>query len=66
MSKSIVIGADHGGYAMKEELKAYLATLNQECIDVGTHNGDRVCEGGVGCGVTLGGKVGLTRGCIRP
>ena len=32
----IVIASDHGGYAMKEELKAYLAEKGVEFEDVGT------------------------------
>jgi len=31
----IYIGADHGGFSLKEKLKEYLATLNIEFIDVG-------------------------------
>lgn len=31
----IAIGADHGGYALKEELKRLLAVLGHEPVDVG-------------------------------
>ena len=38
----IVIGADHGGYELKETLKADLAGLGYEAVDVGTHSKDAV------------------------
>jgi ribose 5-phosphate isomerase RpiB len=31
--RNIVIGADHGGYALKEELKEFLKTLKINAID---------------------------------
>jgi len=34
----IVIASDHGGYAMKEELKAYLTEKGVEFEDIGTHS----------------------------
>ena len=34
----IVIASDHGGYAMKEELKAWLTEKGVEFEDVGTHS----------------------------
>ena len=34
-AQSIALGADHGGYAMKEDLKTYLAELGYEVIDCG-------------------------------
>jgi ribose 5-phosphate isomerase B len=34
----VVIGADHGGYPMKEELKRALAEMGCEVLDVGTHS----------------------------
>ena len=34
----IVIASDHGGYAMKEELKAYLTEKGVEWEDAGTHS----------------------------
>jgi len=34
--ESIVIGADHGGYRLKEEVKAYLIEKGHPVIDVGT------------------------------
>ncbi|GJM40774.1 MAG: hypothetical protein DHS20C20_10560 [Ardenticatenaceae bacterium] len=41
---AIAIGADHGGYALKESLKKILATThpNHEVVDCGTHSTDSV------------------------
>jgi len=36
--RKVALGADHGGYAMKEDLKAYLAELDYEVVDCGTHS----------------------------
>src|SRR5947207_12967351 len=36
--KTIAVGADHGGYAMKEELKGFLAGLGHRVNDVGTNS----------------------------
>jgi ribose 5-phosphate isomerase B len=41
-SRSIALGADHGGYAMKEDLKGYLGELGYEIIDCGTSSTDSV------------------------
>lgn len=39
----VVIGADHGGYSLKEQLKAYIEQqLNYEVIDVGCDSPDSV------------------------
>jgi ribose 5-phosphate isomerase B len=35
-TRTVALGADHGGYPMKEDLKAYLAGLGYEVIDCGT------------------------------
>lgn len=40
--KVVAIGADHGGYEMKEALKADLAALGLEVLDVGTNNKEAV------------------------
>ncbi|MGA9996482.1 MAG: ribose 5-phosphate isomerase B [Pyrinomonadaceae bacterium] len=40
--KMIAVGADHGGYAMKEELKNFLAELGQRVLDFGTNSEDAV------------------------
>ena len=36
----VAIGADHGGYALKDEIKSFLESLGHEMIDVGAHNLD--------------------------
>jgi len=36
MAKKIVIGADHGGFALKEAIKTFLTGCGYEMIDVGT------------------------------
>ncbi len=38
----IAIGADHGGYSLKETLKPFLKDLGWEVIDVGTHSSESV------------------------
>jgi len=38
----VAIGADHGGYAMKEALKPHLQSLGYEVVDCGTHSTDAV------------------------
>ena len=40
--RRIAIGADHGGYSLKESLKPHLAELGYEVVDCGTHNSDPV------------------------
>jgi ribose 5-phosphate isomerase B len=41
-SKLIAVGADHGGYKMKEELKSLLAELGHRAHDFGTSSEDAV------------------------
>jgi ribose 5-phosphate isomerase B len=41
-SKSIAVGADHGGYPLKEELKIHLAGLGHRVRDFGTNSTDAV------------------------
>lgn len=36
--RSVALGADHGGYELKEEIKRYLSELGFESIDCGTHS----------------------------
>ena len=36
----IAIASDHGGYALKEHIKAYLAAKGIPCQDFGTHSTD--------------------------
>lgn len=38
----IVIASDHGGYALKQELLAYVAELGHQGVDFGTHSADPV------------------------
>ena len=38
----IAIGADHGGYLLKDELKAYLIDVGHELVDVGTNGPESV------------------------
>lgn len=40
--KTVAVGADHGGYPMKEELKAFLAELGHQVRDFGTNSEDAV------------------------
>ena len=40
--RTVALGADHGGYSMKEDLKAYLADLGYRVADCGTHSTDSV------------------------
>lgn len=51
--KKIVLGADHGGYELKNVIKAHLENLGYEVSDVGTNSSDscdypifasRLCE----------------------
>lgn len=39
----VIIGSDHGGYKLKEDLKGYLNSKNIEVEDVGTFN-DESCD----------------------
>ena len=41
-ARAVALGADHGGYAMKEDLKAYLGELGYEVLDCGTHSTEAV------------------------
>jgi ribose 5-phosphate isomerase B len=41
-SKSVAVGADHGGYAMKEALKTFLVELGHRVRDYGTDSEDAV------------------------
>jgi len=38
----IVIGADHAGFPLKEEVKSFLSELGHRVLDVGTHSLDPV------------------------
>ena len=39
--KRIAIGSDHVGYELKNVIKAYLAEVGIECLDLGAFSGDR-------------------------
>lgn len=41
-AQRVAIGADHGGYALKEALKPHLQSLGYEVVDCGTHSTDPV------------------------
>jgi len=41
-ARVVAIGADHGGYDLKEELKSYLVQWGYKILDVGTFNRDAV------------------------
>ena len=41
-SKMVAIGADHGGYKMKESLKDYLQELGYSVLDCGTNSAESV------------------------
>ena len=36
----VAIGADHGGYSIKDELKSFLESLGHQTIDVGAYTLD--------------------------
>jgi ribose 5-phosphate isomerase B len=40
--EQVALGADHGGYALKEDLKAYLGELGYDVVDCGTNSPDSV------------------------
>ncbi len=40
--KTIALGADHGGFALKEELKAYLQSKGYDVVDCGTNSTEPV------------------------
>ena len=42
LDNSVAIGADHGGYALKENLKSYLEGKGYRVIDCGTNSTDAV------------------------
>jgi ribose 5-phosphate isomerase B len=67
-TKLVAVGADHGGYKMKEELKDFLAELGHRAHDFGTHSTDAVdypdiahavaravAEGGADLGIIIDG-----------
>ncbi len=42
MKKIVALAADHGGFALKEKIKAHLTARNISYIDFGTHGTDSV------------------------
>ena len=46
-SGGIAIGADHRGYALKEQLKTYLQEIGREVIDLGAHSAQETSYVGV-------------------
>jgi len=42
MTTRLAIACDHGGFPLKDELKAELAELGVTVLDLGTHSGDSV------------------------
>ena len=36
----LVIGADHAGFPLKEDIRAYLAKAGHEVVDLGAYTGD--------------------------
>ena len=66
--RTVALGSDHGGYALKEQLKAYLAELGWQVADCGCHSPDpvdypdfayavarQVSEGRAACGIVVDG-----------
>lgn len=41
-SELVALGADHGGFALKEQIKVVLARLGRRFVDLGTHSTDAV------------------------
>ncbi len=67
MNETIVIGADHGGYALKEIIKAALEKANKQTkvIDVGTHSDEAVDYPDFAAAVALVVREGrATRGIV--
>jgi len=42
INRQIALGADHGGYVLKEQLKVFLKDSGYQVLDCGTHNQDAV------------------------
>lgn len=40
--EKVVIGSDHGGYSLKEELKPFIRSLGFQLVDIGCYNTDSV------------------------
>lgn len=59
--KTIALGADHGGYEMKEMLKQHLSQLGHQIIDCGTHSSESVDYPDFA--LAVGKKVGQKEAC---
>lgn len=42
INRTIALGADHGGYALKERLKTFLQDMGYQVLDCGTHSQEAV------------------------
>ncbi len=49
----IALGADHGGYNLKNKLVKYLETLGHEVADLGTHSAESCDYPYIGCKVAM-------------
>jgi ribose 5-phosphate isomerase B len=58
---SVALGADHGGFALKEELKAHLTRLGYRFLDLGTHSADPVDYPDVALAVAKAVRAGEAR-----
>lgn len=57
-SRRIALGADHGGYALKEQLRAFLQDSGYQVLDCGAHNQDAVDYPDLALKVSLAVKTG--------
>jgi ribose 5-phosphate isomerase B len=63
--ETIIIGADHAGFALKESLKSCLVRPGLEITDVGTGSADPVDYPDIGCRVAAGVSCGaFARGIL--
>jgi ribose 5-phosphate isomerase B len=57
----VAVGADHGGYALKEEVKGHLTRLGARFLDVGTHSTDPVDYPDIAAAVARAVRAGEAR-----
>lgn len=61
MDKPIALGADHGGFELKNHIKAYLQAKGLQVVDFGSHTGER-CDYSdyavLACGAVTRGECG--------
>ena len=61
----VVVGSDHAGYELKEALKAHIAELGHDVVDVGAHSVERSDYPDFACAVAEAIKTGeATRGVL--